>query len=159
VALFITHLLDSNCSDNIVNSSVCAIKWFHDINGFPDPTNNCFVKNMIEAAKRIAHTPVKKKDPVSRDMLIELCLKHRESTDLIVVRDLAMAVLSFAGFLRYDEVSSLKCKDVTFKDTHLELFISHSKTDQYRQGNTVTISKGETTACPYTLLQKYISHF
>jgi hypothetical protein len=65
LALYITHLLDNKCSDNIVNSTVYSIKWIHDINGFQDPTNNSFVRNLAEAAKRIAHTPTKKKDPVS----------------------------------------------------------------------------------------------
>ena len=37
------------------------------------------------------------------------------------------------------------------------LIISCGKTDQYRDGNTVLISKGETEACPFSMLQRYIS--
>jgi hypothetical protein len=46
-----------------------------------------------------------------------------------------MIVLSFAGFLRFDELSFLKCNDVTVHDPVLKLKIGHNKTDQYRQGN------------------------
>jgi hypothetical protein len=37
---------------------------------------------------------------------------HLGNNDLLVVRDLTMILLSFAGFLRFDEVSSLLCSDV-----------------------------------------------
>jgi hypothetical protein len=57
----------------------------------------------------------------------------------MVMRDLAMIVLSFAGFLRFDELSSLTCTDVTVHDRFLNLKIVHSKSDQYSQGNDVLI--------------------
>jgi hypothetical protein len=68
-----------------------------------------------------------------------------------------MIVLSFAGFLRFDELSSLKCNDVTVHDHVLKLKIVHSKTDQYRQGNDVLISKGNTLACPVSIFRHYVS--
>jgi site-specific recombinase XerC len=45
-------------------------------------------------------------------MLLELCNMHLGNNDLLVVRDLTMILLSFAGLLRFDEVSSLLCSDV-----------------------------------------------
>ncbi|VDI40637.1 Hypothetical predicted protein [Mytilus galloprovincialis] len=58
--------------------------------------------------------------------------------------------------LRYDELSSLKCKDITVFDDYLEIHISRSKTDQYRQGNKILISKGSTLACPLKMYNRYI---
>jgi integrase len=52
--------------------------------------------------------------------------------ELTVVRDLSMITLCFSGFLRYDEISSIRCKDIIFKDDHLQIKISKSKIDQYR---------------------------
>jgi site-specific recombinase XerC len=46
-------------------------------------------------------------------MLIELCSVFKDSDDLMIFKDLAMIVLSFAGFLRFDELNSLKCNDVS----------------------------------------------
>jgi site-specific recombinase XerC len=46
----------------------------------------------------------------------------KDSVDLLIVRDLAMILLSFSGFLRYDEVSSLRFNDVKVHDNHL---VSH----------------------------------
>jgi hypothetical protein len=54
------------------------------------------------------NSPLKqKKDPVSIEMFLEHCNMNVGNNDLLVVRDLTMSLLSFAGFLRFDEVSSL----------------------------------------------------
>ena len=66
-------------------------------------------------------------------------------------------LLSFSGFLRYDEISSLRFNDIKISDNSLILNIEKSKTDQYRQSNKILISKDSTLACPYTMLLKYIN--
>jgi hypothetical protein len=54
---------------------------------------------------------------------------HLGNNDLLAVRDLTMILLSFARFLRFDEVSSLLCSDVKIECEYLFLFIRKSKTD------------------------------
>ena len=68
-----------------------------------------------------------------------------------------MMLLSFAGFLRYDEISSLRFCDVEIRDSFLVLHINKSKTDQYRQSSEVLISKGTTCACPFNMFIRYTS--
>jgi site-specific recombinase XerC len=68
-------------------------------------SSKCVIKRAVRPLKQ-------KKDPVSIEMLLELCNMHLGNNDLLVVRDLTMILLSFAGFLRFDEVSSLLCSDV-----------------------------------------------
>ena len=83
----------------VILSSLCnavyGIKWAHDINGLPDPTTNTFISSVLEASKRIAVKPTVKKEPISPDTLIELCNIFKDSVDLLIVRDLAMILLSF----------------------------------------------------------------
>ena len=158
VALYLTYLLDNNCSSHVVQSAFYSIKWVHSISGHTDPTENSYVQNLLEASKRQSNNkPRVKKDHISSEHIIELCSKYSVSTDLMIVRDLAMIVLGFAGFLRFNELSSLRCNDILFKDNHLHLYIRKSKTDQYRMGDSIVIAKGESAACPYNLLQKYFS--
>ena len=156
VALYITHLLNSGATYHSVNSAVYGIKWAHEINNYTDPTNNTFVTSLQNSARRHACPTKQRKDPVTTDMLIELCNKHKDSSDLLVVRDLTMILLSFAGFLRFDEVSSLICKNVKLFDDYILLYIEKSKTDQYRNGNEVLISKGDTSACPLDMFRRYM---
>ena len=68
-----------------------------------------------------------------------------------------MALLAFAGFLRFDELSSLKLKDVVSHAIYFELFIERSKTDQYGEGAVVPIVKTGTDICPWVNLLKYFS--
>lgn len=156
VALYITHLIDKQCSPSVIDKVIYSLRWVHEINGYKDPTLNHFVNSLQESAKRLNGKPVNKKDPVTLEIIIEICTRFEKSDDLLVVRDLAMIVLSFAGFLRFDELSSLKCNDVVVQDEFLKLKIVQSKTDQYRQGSEVLISKGKTVACPVDIFKRYV---
>lgn len=155
VALYLTYLLNNGSPEHPVSNAVYGIKWAHEINGLDDPTKNSFVTSIQEAAKRVAHKKTDKKDPITTETLIELCEMHKDSSDLHVIRDLTMILLCFAGFLRYDDVSSSRVIDFDIDDSFLALHINKSKTDQYRQSNEVLISKGSTCACPFNMFIRY----
>ena len=61
---------------------------------------------------------------------------------------MAMALLAFAGFLRFDELANLKLKDLALHDTSFWAFIESSKTDQFREGAIVPIVKSGTDCFP-----------
>ena len=157
IALYLSNLLDSGSTYSTVSSAVYSIKWAHEMCGQIDPTNNSFVESLVESAKRTAKPVVNKKDPVTTDILIRLCSMFHFSTDLLVVRDLLMTLLGFSGFLRFNELSQLRCNDFFVKEEHLVIKIRRSKTDQYRSGDEILICKGHTLACPYAMLFRYVS--
>ncbi|MEW8546456.1 MAG: tyrosine-type recombinase/integrase [Candidatus Thiodiazotropha sp.] len=156
VSIYLTHLLDSGVSYNVLSASLYSIKWVHSISGLTDPTTNSLVRSLMEAGKRLRSAPVKKKDTINSDMLKQLCDMYRDSDDILHVRDITMIVLAYAGFLRFSELSHLRCNDIEFKSDYVLLKIRRSKTDVYRAGKEVIIAKGSSTACPYILLQKYL---
>lgn len=156
VAIYLTELLDSKVSHSVITSAMYAIKWVHKLNNFYDPTDNAFVKGLFETSKRLRSKPTVKKDTISPELIVDLCNLYERSTDLLVIRDLCMIVIAYAGFLRYDELSALKCDDLVFHDSYVVIHIEKSKTDQYRQGNELIISKGVTSACPYNMLKRYL---
>ena len=104
VALYLTHLLNHGASDGVVSSAFYGIKWAHRTLGLFDPTANEFTSALLGSARRTAHKPVAKKFPVTSEMLINLCTIHARSLDLLIIRDLAMVLLSFADF--YGSTSS-----------------------------------------------------
>ena len=115
VALYLTSLL-KNCSTyHAVYNAVYGIKWAHEINGLDDPTKKSFVISVLEASKRVAPKTTQKKEPIYTDTLIELCNMFKDPNNLLIIRDLTMMLLSFAGLLRYDEVSSLRFCDIQVK--------------------------------------------
>ena len=156
VAIYLTHLLDSKVSFHVISAAFYGIKWFHTMNNLPDPTQNNWVKSLLEAGKRLNSVPVKKKDTINSEHLKHLCDMFKSTDDILHLRDLTMIVLGYAGFLRFSEISELKCNDITFEEDYVTLKIRKSKTDVYRSGKEVVISKGTSSACPYSLLQKYL---
>ena len=149
-------LIDKKAISSIIDSVIYSIKWAHMLHGFDDPTENSFIKNLQGTAKRLNNNPVVKKDPVSTQMLVDLCTIYKDSSDLFVVRDLAMILIGFSGFLRFDELSNLKCRDITIFDYYLKILIPLSKTDQYRHDNELLISRGNTVACPLSMYKRYL---
>lgn len=121
VALYLTHLLENGSSQHPVNLAIYGIKWAHDIVGMPDPTKNSFVSSLQEAARRKASRPVQRKEPISKEMIIELCNKFEECNDILIVRNMLMILFGFAGFLRFDEISALTFGDVKMFEDYLVL--------------------------------------
>lgn len=68
-----------------------------------------------------------------------------------------MIVIGFAGILRFDELLELKCNDISFQENYLIIQIRKSKSGVYRSGNELLISRGITSACPYKMLQRYMT--
>lgn len=122
-----------------------------------DPTENNIVKLLLNTAKRISSKPVVKKDVLSSEMFQELCAIYQHTHDVIDLRDLAMIMLAYSGFMRISEVCDLKCNVIKFNSDHVVIKVRKSKTDIYRDGSEIVISKGSTTACPVTILQRYMS--
>ena len=59
------------------------------------------------------------------------------------------------GFLRFNEVIKLSCCDITINKTFISLFIEKSKTDVYREGSWVYLTKLDTALCPIELISHY----
>lgn len=95
------------------------------------------------------------KEPISPQLLGEMVQQAGLTPSLTTVRTLAACLLAFGGFLRSDELIKLRCCDVTFVAEGLILRICSSKTDQFREGDSVVIAKTGRATCPVGMLQKY----
>ena len=93
------------------------------MNGFWDPMSNCLVKSLLEAGKRLNSSPIKQKDTINTEIFITLSDLFRETNDALHLRDLTMILFVYAGFLRFREISQLRCNDVDFKDEYVTLQI------------------------------------
>ena len=64
--------------------------------------------------------------------------------------------LAAAGFLRSDELISLRPCDIKISADMMAVTIRHSKMDQLRQGDEVLIARTSTRTCPVTMLECYM---
>lgn len=141
IALFFSHLTSIGVSASVIETIYSALKWVHDIAGVANPMTNPFVKTVVEGAKRENAKPVVKKTPISKDVLTACCEKYATCNELPIRRDISVALLLFAGFFRYSELAGLTIKDIAISDSHLTIQVTRSKTDQYRKGDEVVITR------------------
>ena len=114
-----------------------------------------FVGAVLEGLQRQLAKPKVQKEPLSSDMLTALVESLGANPTLSDVRLVAACVLVYAAFLHYDELAKLRCCNVTFKDTHMEVHTTSSKTDQYRQGDSVVVARTGSATGPVALLERY----
>ena len=110
---------------------------------------------MLETAQRLCKTDTNKKEPIEGRHIFQLHDRLLLNLSLTNLRTFVMTILSFAGFLRFDEVVSIKRCDVIFKPGYMKIFLERSKTDVYRVGKWVFISATETRCCPCKNIQQY----
>ena len=90
-------------------------------------------------------------------MVIVLCYNLVESTDLMAVRDWSMIPLRYSGFLKFDEISRIKCNEISFCAEHVRIEAAKRKSDQYRSVNEVLTSRECSSAFPNSMLLRYMS--
>jgi integrase len=90
-----------------------------------------------------------KKEPITPDILQTIVLLYgNENGNLKDLRIACMCLLGYAGFLRFSELASLKRSDISFFPSYVKLYLEKRKTDVYREGREVVISKTGTITGP-----------
>ena len=158
VGLYLQRLIESAHHFSVIEAAFYSIKWAHNLAGVVNPCDSEVVILIMEAAKRTLNRPIKKKEPVTSDIMIKLFSKYNTANQSLKdLRLLTLCVLAYTGFLRYNELCSIKAKHITFHDQYVDIFIEKSKTDCYRKGKNVIISKLDSHQCPVNTLKSYLT--
>ena len=138
---FSLYIMDSRGSYHPVKEAIYAADWVQKVAGL-QTISSCLIIDQIQSGShRILGKPTIKKDPVTLDILRHLVLKLSSTPSLKEVRSVSLCLTAYAGFLRFDELSSILCCDINILDSHLEIFLEKSKTDQFRDGHWIPISR------------------
>ncbi|XP_065943706.1 uncharacterized protein [Magallana gigas] len=157
VSIYLINLSKQFNSVAKVNEAFYAISWAHEISGTQNPCHSSLVVSVLEGARRLSAKPVTKKEPITSEILQQIVNRYGTgSSSLPDIRISCMCLLSYAAFLRFSELVNLKRSDITFYEDHLSLYISKSKTDKYKTGSNVIVSKTNNVTCPYGMLQLYL---
>lgn len=157
VSIYLINLSKQFNSVAKVNEAFYAISWAHEISGTQNPCHSSLVVSVLEGARRLSAKPVNKKEPITSEILQQIVNRYGTgSSSLPDIRISCMCLLSYAAFLRFSELVNLKRSDITFYEDHLSLYISKSKTDKYKTGSNVIVSKTNNVTCPYGMLQLYL---
>ena len=100
--------------------------------------DSTFSTNIVEAAIRVFKKPVRKKQPISTEVIVKVCKRFASQPFTVIdLRTSLMFSLGFAGLFRANELLALRASDIKIEKDHLEVLVRKSKTDRYHQGNTV----------------------
>ena len=79
-----------------------------------------------------------------------------EGASLKDLRLAALCCFDFAGFFRFSKLVNIQPSHLTCHDEFIKVFVPGSKTDVYREGNYVYISKSQSNYCPVSILRRYV---
>ncbi|XP_072033364.1 uncharacterized protein [Amphiura filiformis] len=161
IALYLTHLSQTATSPAPITKAVSGLSWAHKMAGVPDPTSASMVLFTHEGLKRKLSKPIVKKEPITSQMIRDLVDAYvpegrRGVQNLMNIRTVTMCLVAYSAFLRFDELSEIKLRHLNFTEKGVEICIPSSKTDVYRQGRSVAVSKLNTPTCPVKMLEVYL---
>ena len=111
---------------------------------------------VLDGLKRLLCKPVSRKEPITPEILSRI-VQTFDKDNLKDYRCCTMLLIAFAGFLRFNELASLRLCDIDMNPSHVKLFIVSSKTDQFREGAWVVITATGSHTCPVNMLLKYLN--
>lgn len=156
-ALYLQHLGESVQSKSAVEEAVNAIGWVHQLSGQPPIAASPFVRATLAGLQHTLAKPRIRKEPITADMLSALVDSLGSAPTLADIRLVAISLLAFSAFLRYDELAKLRCCDIRFAPQSMSVHISSSKTDQYREGASVLVARTGSPTCPVAMLERYFA--
>ena len=156
VALYFVSIIQTADSASPVINAYYSLKWYHNLFDLPSPMDSNLVTNILESAKRKLAKPVTKKEPITVELLTKMysrlfCEGHVKNQ-----RTICACLIGYAGFFRSNELLNIRRCDIMIYNTHISIFIESSKTDKYRDGAWVVISRTGTALCPVENLERYL---
>ena len=154
-ALYLQHIAVHSQSKAAVEEAVNALSWINQTVGLQPIAHEPFIKTVLAGLQRSLAKPKNKKEPITLAMLKDLVDAAGSSPSLSEARTVAIALVAFSAFLRFDEVVGLRCCDVQFLPGYMVIRILSSKTDQLRQGDEVVVVRSGSATCPVARLEQY----
>ena len=154
--LYLQHVGETTGSHAAVGTAVDSVTWFQKLAGVEAVAQNSIVKAVRDGWKRKTAKPVKKKEPITSEILLQMVQSFGEPQSLAEVRLGSICLLTYAAFLRIGEIRALRCCDIMFREDSMEVYIAQSKTDQLREGHSVPIASTGNETCPVKMLQNYV---
>ena len=156
--LYLVHLLNTSSTKSSFDSVIHGVSWAHKKFGLNSPANSLTAKQVINAAHTIlGKAPTDRKLPLEKHHLRLLFDKFAFAT-LDKIQVLTLISLGFTGLLRWDDLSRIKLCDISFHESFVAIFLEQRKSDQYREGSWVDISKSYSKYCPVLLLKRFLAH-
>lgn len=132
-----------------------AIKHWHTLQGFTDPTSHPLVRKALSGIIHIHGRPSEKAAPLSVEQLMLLVHYLKSRGELADWRNNALLQVGFFGAFRRSELVAIRWENVAFVPKGVQILIPRSKTDQEGEGHVCAIPYGNSILCPVTALHRW----
>ena len=160
VALYLTELTkktaDHGHSVAVIESTAYSIRWGHRMAGVESPSDHPLVKSVIEGARRKLARPIRPKEPLPNNVLMDIAENLHSSSSLADIRFLFILLVGYAGVFRISETLNIRVQDIQIFDSHMTISVKKRKNDQYRRGHVSTIARSGKCSCPIAITEKII---
>ena len=158
IAFYLEHLKQTSEAKGTISNALVSLKWLHyfvpGLNSHNNPLNDEFLSKIVEGRNRnMAKMKIRKK-PFSSETIQGFLKMLPSKPTLTQLRNTLIPVLAFALLLRHDETSHLNCNHFSLLDHGLKILIPSSKTDSFREGKYVFLSKDNRSL--YNLFFQYL---
>ncbi len=140
-----------------VAQALWAINTVHRLREFPSPGETLRIQTALAGIRRRKGVRRKQQAPLTLNHL-EIAFPRAFPQTLRGQRNKALLLLGFVGCLRRSEIVSLKADQLRKSPHGIQVFLSHSKTDQESAGAWVDIiqAKKRPHLCPVLALQQWM---
>lgn len=142
-----------------VRAASAAIHHYFSAAGQPSPTGNAVCSSVRAlAARELAPRPFQRDALTVGDLQRLVARFAGPGAALLDLMMCAAISLMFFAFLRFDDMSEVGVhRDLlVLTDSHLEVFLPRSKTDQVWQGSWVVVGRLEGAHCPVALVSRLL---
>ena len=160
IANYLVYLSKIYGTKGATNDAVCGLKWLNSfipgLNSQNDPLKEEFLSRISQSCNRYLAKMKARKKPLTDDILKMIISKFLElkKPTILQIRNKLIPCLAYSLFLRHDEISHINVQHISDTDLGLKILIPSSKTDTYRQGKYVFLSKNNYDI--YNLFSRYM---
>ena len=168
VKSYLAHLFHIGLSPPTLLTHTSAIAFVHKIAGYPDPTDNFFIKRMLTGACKLKSTPDPRQPFLPHHIkAITASIKALPQSSYIKTMLNAMILVAYNAMLRVGEITVLSLKAnnlniIKFQNIHISSkgLIIHMQAFKHSQNNQVHIKIPEHQKgplCPVKALRAFMA--
>ena len=146
IADYITEKVEYSNAKGTATNALTSLRWLYSflpgINSNNNPLNDDFLSRITQSVNRNRCQAKTRKKPFSKEIIAKFVNKiDNKSSTIYDIRNSLIPALAFSLLLRHDEVSHINCSHITELEKGLKFSIPSSKTDTYREGKYVFLTK------------------
>jgi len=155
--MVIRYLLDhaDRLNPRTLSLRVTALRQWHRLQSFPDPTDGAEVRKTLKGIERI-HGQPKRKAKAFRLEHLESMVNLLDADNLKSIRDRALLLTGFFGAFRRSELVELDVEYLTWESEGVIILLPRSKTDQSGEGKIKALPYGDGPLCAASALRQWL---